>query len=218
MNPFRISFGAALFDMDGSLVDSMWMWKSIDIAFLAERGIDYDPAFQQEIEGMSFPETVRCFRNRFSIPESEEEIARILNHMAMDKYEYEVTWKPGALDFLKACRQRDIPCAICTSNSRELVEACDRNLHLRDYIRSIRTTDEVSRSKPFPDIYLLAAADLGVDPASCIVFEDILPGIQAGRNAGMRVYAVKDDYSAEIDEEQRRFSDGFISDYRELLR
>ncbi|SKB70527.1 haloacid dehalogenase superfamily, subfamily IA, variant 3 with third motif having DD or ED [Lachnospiraceae bacterium] len=208
---------AVLFDMDGSLVDSMWMWKQIDIDFLEERGLDYSPDFHQEIEGMSYAETVSYFKKKFKPEESEEELAAILNHMASDKYEFEVKWKPGALDFLKCCAEHNIPCGIATSNSKELVEACNRNLNLRKWIRSIRTADEVQKSKPFPDIYLKVAEDLNVDPAKCLVFEDVIPGIMAGKNAGMKVIAVQDDYSKDVENEKREAADGFISDYRELL-
>ena len=86
-----------------------------------------------------------------------------------------------------------------------------------EYFDSIRTTDEVENSKPFPDCYLLNAADLGVRPENCVVFEDIIPGIQAGRAAGMRVYAVADRYSKDAESEKKRLSDGFITDYRELI-
>ena len=73
------------------------------------------------------------------------------------------------------------------------------------------------RSKPFPDCYLLNAADLKVRPEDCVVFEDIIPGIQAGKAAGMRVFAVADLYSENAESEKKRLSDGFISDYRELI-
>ncbi len=208
---------AVLFDMDGSLVDSMWMWNKIDTEFLEARGLKYTPEFQQEIEGLSYLETVRYFKKKFCPEESEEELADILNNMAMAKYESEVTWKPGAKEFLECCREHNIPCGIATSNSRELVDACDRNLNLKKWIKSIRTADEVKKSKPFPDIYLQVAEDLNVDPAKCIVFEDVLPGIQAGKNAGMKVYAVQDDYSKDAEQEKREAADGFITDYRELL-
>ncbi len=208
---------AVLFDMDGTLVDSMWIWRQIDLNFLEERGLTYSPVFHQEIEGMSYAETVHYFKEKFKPEESEEELADILNQMAMDKYEYEVKWKPGAREFLECCKEHNIPCGIATSNSRELVEACDRNLNLRNWVSSIRTADEVKRSKPFPDIYLKVAEDLHVDPSKCLVFEDVLPGIQAGKSAGMKVIAIQDEHSKDVEKEKREAADGFITDYRELL-
>ncbi len=208
---------AALFDLDGTLVDSMWMWKRIDLSMLEIRGIEYDTHFQKEIEGMSYSETVRYMKGRFGLKESEEELKDEINRMAMDNYEYKVKYKPGAYEFLEECRNSGIKCGMSTSNSRELLDACDRNLHFFRFFDSIRTTEEVENSKPFPDCYLLNAEDLGVFPGECVVFEDIIPGIQAGKAAGMKVIAVKDDYSFPVEDEKRRLADGFIADFRELI-
>lgn len=208
---------AALFDMDGTLVDSMWMWGKIDVEVLARRDIPYYSGFQSEIEGMSYRSAIEYMKDRFSLKESVEELMAEIHEMAIDKYEKEVTFKPGALEFLKECRSSGILCGMSTSNSRELLNACERNLHFMEYFDSVRTTDEVVRSKPFPDCYLLNAADLKVRPEDCVVFEDIIPGIQAGKAAGMRVYAVADLYSENAESEKKRLSDGFISDYRELI-
>jgi len=208
---------AALFDMDGTLVDSMWMWASIDRELMEKRGIAFDRHFQIEIEGMSYNQTVAYMKDRFDLSESIDEIKAEINALARDKYEYEVTYKPGALEFLKECRKAGIKCGMSTSNSKELLSACERNLHFMEYFQSVRTTNEVENSKPFPDCYLLNASDLQVEPSRCVVFEDIIPGIRAGIAAGMRVYAVKDDYSVPVEDEKRRLSDGFISDFRELI-
>ena len=84
---------------------------------------------------------------------------------------------------------------VATSNSPELVKAVLGHLQVYDYFEEIHTSCEVEHGKPFPDIYLLVAEKLGVAPERCIVFEDILPGILAGKFAGMKVCAVYDDYS-----------------------
>ena len=212
------NLGAVLFDMDGTLVDSMWMWEKIDREFLEERDIAFDKSFQIDIEGLSYTDTLRFMKEKYLISESVEEMSVIINDMARDKYEFEVTYKPGALEFLKECKKTGIPCGIVTSNNRDLIEACDRNLHFSEYISVIITADEVGKNKPEPDCYLLAANEINVPPEKCVVFEDIIPGIQAGKSAGMRVFAVKDDYSDSVEEEKKRLSDGFISDYRELIR
>ncbi len=208
---------AALFDMDGTLVDSMWMWAEIDLMMLAKRGMEYDTHFQKEIEGLSYNETVSYMKKRFGLKETEEELKDEINQAAMDNYEFKVRYKPGAKAFLEECRKSGVKCGMSTSNSRELLSACERNLHFFQYFDSIRTTNEVENSKPFPDCYLLNASDLNVSPSECVVFEDIIPGIQAGKAAGMRVIAVKDDYSAPVEEEKKRLADGFISDFRELI-
>lgn len=208
---------AVIFDMDGSLVDSMWLWKAIDVEYLGRYGIPLPENLQSEIEGMSFSETAVYFKEHFAIPDSLEEIKAAWNEMAWDKYMHEVPLKPGIPEFLNGCRESGIKLGIATSNSRELVENVAGVHNLRAYFTSIVTGCDVAHGKPAPDIYLAVAAQLGVSPARCLVFEDIVPGIMAGRNAGMRVCAVEDVYSAESREKKRALADYYIEDYREFF-
>ena len=92
---------AVLFDLDGTLVDSMWMWKQIDIEFLGEYGYDCPDDLQKSIEGMSFSETAVYFKERFQLPLSLDEIKACWTQMSIDKYRYEVPMKKGALEFLQ---------------------------------------------------------------------------------------------------------------------
>lgn len=208
---------AVIFDLDGTLVDSMWMWRSIDIEYLGKFGIPLPEGLQANIEGMSFDETAIYFKETFSIPDSLEEIKADWNRMAWDKYEKEVPLKPGAEAFLALCRERGIKLGIATSNSRMLVENIAKVHGFEGYFSCIMTACEVGRGKPAPDIYLEVAKRLDVEPARCLVFEDIIPGIQAGKNAGMRVCAVEDAYSVPQREKKRELADYYIADYRELL-
>lgn len=207
---------AVIFDMDGSLVDSMWIWKSIDAEYLGRYGIPLPETLQSEIEGMSFSETAAYFKEHFLIPDSLEEIQADWNRMAWDKYMYEVPLKQGIPEFLKGCKENGIKLGIATSNSRELIEALAGVHNLREYFTSIVTGCDVDRGKPFPDIYLKVAKQLEVSPDRCLVFEDIVPGILAGRNAGMHVCAVEDAYSIDSRDKKRQLADYYIEDYREF--
>ena len=204
---------AVIFDMDGSLVDSMWMWHEIDIEYLGRFGIELPPDLQSKIEGMSFHETAVYFKENFSIPDSLEEIKRTWNEMAWDKYTHEVPLKPGIPEFLQGCRERGIKLGIATSNSRELVENIAAVHRLKDYFTCIVTGCDVERGKPFPDIYFAAADGLGVACERCLVFEDIIPGIRAGKSAGMKVCAVEDDYSVPARDAKKELADYYIEDY-----
>ncbi len=208
---------AVIFDMDGSLVDSMWMWRAIDIEYLEHFGIPLPENLQAEIEGMSFGETALYFKEHFPIPNSVEEIMQTWNRMAWDKYVYEVPLKEGIPEFLRGCKENGIALGIATSNSRELVENVAQVHRLRDYFTSIVTGSEVERGKPAPDIYLKAADELSVSPARCLVFEDIVAGILAGKNAGMRVCAVADAYSEHDADRKRKLADYYIEDYFHLF-
>ncbi|RGY99398.1 HAD family phosphatase [Clostridium sp. AM58-1XD] len=208
---------AVIFDLDGTLVDSMWMWKEIDIEYLGRFGLSCPSDLQKVIEGMSFTETAIYFKERFQISDSLEKIKQDWTLMSLDKYKHEVTLKPGALEFLKWAGQRKMAMGIATSNGRDMVDACLDSLGIAGYFGQVTTACEVAAGKPAPDIYLKVAGDLGVNPESCAVFEDVPAGIEAGKKAGMTVFAVEDEFSLPMKEEKIKMSDYYIHDYYELL-
>lgn len=208
---------AVIFDLDGTLVDSMWMWRQIDIEFLGERGIALPEDLQQKIEGMSFRETAVYMQERFQLKETVEELMDIWNKMAFEKYKNEVPLKRGIQKFLEHLKACQIKMGIATSNSPLLVETVLKAQGIFEYFDSIHTANEVEKGKPAPDIYLLVAKDLGVEPEKCLIFEDIVQGIMAGKNAGMTTCAIYDDYSKDDDENKRATADYYIEDYEQII-
>lgn len=209
-------YDAVIFDLDGSLVDSMWMWKAIDVEYLGRHGITPPDTLQQEIGGRSFVETAQYFKERFNIKDSIEKIGNDWNEMAWEKYTYEVPLKSGALEFLKACRDLNIKMGIASSNSKELIEQVLSVHGIRDYFVSIKSGTEIVKGKPAPDVYLAVSDELNVIPDRCLVFEDLVDGIMAGKSAGMTVIAVNDAYSAHRDTEKKDLSDFYINDYNDI--
>lgn len=207
---------AVLFDLDGTLVDSMWIWRDIDIEYLGRFGLELPETLQSEIEGMSFSETAVYMKERFQIPDSLEEMKETWNQMAWDKYEKEVMPKTGALKFLDYCKAHGIKLGIATSNSTQLVQHVLRARGMTEYFTCIVTGCEVERGKPAPDIYLEAARRCQVEPEECLVFEDIVPGILAGKAAGMRVCAIEDAYSMHQKEQKIKLADYYINDYEDI--
>ena len=209
---------AVIFDLDGTLVDSMWMWKSIDIEFLGSRGIACPDDLEREIEGMSFTETAFYFKERFHLEESLDAIKAIWTDMSLDKYKNEVPLKPGAEEFLAYLASQGIHTGIATSNGREMVDAVIESLKIGKYFKIVATSCEVAAGKPAPDIYLKVAKELDVLPSQCLVFEDVPAGILAGKRAGMTVCAVDDEFSRDLEDEKRELADYFINDYYQLLK
>ena len=207
---------AVIFDLDGTLVDSMWMWKAIDIEYLGKFGIPLPPTLQKDIEGMSFSETAVYFKETFQIPDSLDKIKADWNQMAYDKYTKEVPLKNGVGEFLERCKENGIKLGIATSNSRELVDATLEALKIREYFDCVMTAREVTKGKPAPDIYLAVAENIGVNPKDCLVFEDIEMGILAGKSAGMEVCAVEDDFSMNQIDKKKELADYYIKDYFDI--
>lgn len=208
---------AAFFDLDGTLVDSMWMWHSIDVDYLARFGIACPDDLHKKIEGRSFDETAVYFKKRFAIPDPLEKIRDDWNLMAWDKYEHDVTLKPGAAEMLEFLKSRGVRMCVATSNSRELTELVLSARKIDGYFDEIITGGDVERGKPCPDIYLTGARMLGASPGESVVFEDITAGITAAKSAGMYVIAMNDRFSENMRSEKERLSDMFAEDFFEVI-
>jgi HAD superfamily hydrolase (TIGR01509 family) len=208
---------AAIFDMDGTLVDSMWVWSKIDMEFLYKRGITLPNDLKNNIEHLSFTDTAKYFKERFKLEESIEDIMKEWNDMAFEQYSKNIKLKAGADCFLSALKTAGIKIALATSNSNLLLEASLKNNGVFQYFDVITTTDEVKRGKNFPDIYLLTAKKLGVTSKECIVFEDILPAVMGAKAAGMKVVGVSDDYSEHQRLDIINTADYFINGYKEII-
>lgn len=207
----------AIFDLDGTLVDSMSLWGEIDIEYLNKYNLQVPRGLQSEVEGMAFTQVAEYFKERFSLEDSVEEIKAEWNAMAMDKYLREVDLKPGVKPFLNYLDSQGIRMGVASSNSIELVEAALQTHHIRDYFSCILTCCQVSRGKPAPDVYLEVARRLHSQPEDCIVFEDIPQGIMAGKSARMSTCAVYDRYSIQYDSRKRELADYYIHSYEDIL-
>ena len=207
----------AIFDMDGTLMDSMWIWRDIDIEYLGRFGIALPEDLQAKIEGLSFAETAVYFQEHFGITDSIEKIQSDWNDMAIDFYRHRIGMKKGARELLTQMKERGMKIGIATSNSVELTEECLAANGVADLFDTVRTSRDTPRGKPFPDIYLSVADEWGIAQEDLIVFEDIPNGAIAGKRAGMEVIAVADDYALTRREELIRIADHFIADFTQIL-
>ncbi|BCZ49163.1 haloacid dehalogenase [Clostridium gelidum] len=208
---------AAIFDLDGTLVDSMWVWSQIDVDYLKKKGYSMPKNLRGEIVHLSFSQTAVYFKEKFNLDDSIEKISKDWHDMAFDHYSNNVKLKLGVKDFLNNLKSSKIKIGLATSNSIPLLEACLKNNGIYEYFDSITTTDEVSNGKDCPDVYLLAANKLGINPKHCLVFEDILPAVQGAKAANMKVIAVKDDECLDSKEDLLKYADKYIHSFEELL-
>lgn len=208
---------AAIFDMDGTLIDSMWVWKELDYKYLKKIGKTMPKDFKKQVEHLSFKNTAKYFKDQFQINETVEQIMNDWNNMAKDDYEEKVTLKDGVIEYLEHLKNSGIKIGLATSNCSLLINTVLGKYNLLKYFDSITITDEVSKGKNFPDVYLLSAKKLDVDPNNCVVFEDILPAIQGAKSAGMKVIAVADSHAKLNEKQIIKYADKYISSFKELL-
>lgn len=211
------TYKGIIFDLDGTLVDSMWMWRAIDIEYLAKFGYELPDDYQKSIEGLSFHEVAIYTKERFGIPDDPETMKQQWNDMAVEFYRTRVPVKPGVRRFLDYLKECGIRLGIATSNSRTLLETVLNAQQIRPYFDVITTGCEVEHGKPYPDIYLHVAGNLGIAPSECLVFEDVEAGIQAANAAGMQVCTVYDPFSESSQERLKECSDYYIRSYEELF-
>ena len=208
---------ACLFDMDGTIIDSMWVWRQIDVDYLARFGFEVPKNMSKDFEGKSMKEVARYFKDRFHIEDDLDTIVSDWNDMAMYQYTHNVKLKPHLKELLEYLKNNNIKIGIYTSNSMVLAKESLSALNILDYFDAITAGCGDIKGKPAPDGYLITAEKLMVRPEKCLVFEDLTMGIQAGINAHMKTCAVKDEYSMYQDNEKKSMADYYIEDYIDVF-
>lgn len=210
-------FDAVVFDLDGTLIDSMGLWGDIDIEFFKNHGQICPSTYQKEIEGMSVVETAQYTLDNYNFPEcTVESLLEEWNDMAFKHYSSDVSFKEGALDFLKLLKTEGKLLGIATSNSAKLMDAVSKHLELYRYIDVVVTGEDVGKGKPDPEPYLTAADRLNIKPNRILVFEDLPAGIQSAKAAGMTACLVMDDYSLDRFHQNKQMADIYIHSFNEI--
>lgn len=206
-----------IFDMDGTLLDSMWIWPNVDDVYLEKYGLLKPEHFHEKMEGMSYSEVAQYFLDTF--PTLDRTVQEVMDEwmvMARDRYLTQVSMKTGADSFIREMRNQGKKIGIATSNARKLADDTLQALKIQELFDVVRTSCEAGAGKPAPDVYLMVAREMEVSPSRCLVFEDVPMGILAGKNAGMRVCAVEDDFSRPQIQKKRELADYYIQDYRDI--
>jgi HAD superfamily hydrolase (TIGR01509 family) len=181
--------GAAVFDLDGVLVDSEEIWEQARRGLVEEYGLRYPPEATRAVMGMSAPEWAHYLRSTLGVPLPEDELNAEIVTRVEAAYREHLPLLPGAVDCVRALGAR-LPLALASSSNRVLIDLVLDLAGLCNAFRVVVSSEEVARGKPAPDVYLRAAELLGVAPERCVAVEDSTNGIRSAHAAGMRVIAL----------------------------
>lgn len=179
---------AFIFDMDGTLVDNMRVHDQVWVELLAGAGVSVESEqFYRQAAGKTNPEILRQFLGEHLTDEIIAEHAERKESLYRERYGPDLKALDGLRNFLDSARDSGIPMALATSSGPGNIEFVLEGLTLRSYFDVIVNGQQVKRGKPHPEIFLNAAAQMGVEPRRCVVFEDAPSGIEAARRAEMHI-------------------------------
>jgi HAD superfamily hydrolase (TIGR01509 family) len=190
------SITTVIFDVDGLLIDSEPSWNKAYERFLQKYHIVYDPAFSKNRRGIGLKDFIKELRETYHLSESTD---FLLEDYRKVFYEFFLTPEnaqllEGAEELVPALAAKEFHLAIATGgHGKEQMQKMLALFKLSEYFSLIVSSDEVARGKPFPDVFLVTAEKLGKTPGECLVLEDAVNGVQAGKAAGMTVYGVNSD-------------------------
>ena len=183
---------AILFDLDGVLADSEPWWNEIDATLLKQYGATYRGEYHQDVLGINYRLAIEFYKKAFNIPAPTEEMMQRRGEIAAEFFAKQIGLFPGTKEVLNELRQMKLRLAVATSSVSTSARPFLNRTGLTDFFEVVVTGEEVTHGKPAPDIYVRAAEKLQVRTDECLVIEDSLSGVTAGKAAGMRTVAIPD--------------------------
>ena len=202
----------AIFDFDGTLFDSMYIWEHVGEIYLRSLGIEPKPTTHDDIKTMSLYQSSCYFKKEYDLSLSIDEIMDGINHTVENFYLYDVLPKPGVVDFLEHLKQASIPMCIATASDRYQIEAALNRCGMSHYFEEIFTCSEVGHGKDEPVIFQKAMEYFCANRSNTVIFEDALHAIQTAKADGFAVIGIFDK-SEKRQDEIHSLSDCYIEDF-----
>lgn len=202
-----------IFDIDGTLLDSMPIWYDLGARYLRSQGIMPESNLGGILNSMTLEEGTMYLGSHYNLEESPSQIRHDLKGIMDAFYRHEVQTKPGVNAFLRACQERNIPMILVTIGDAELAEAALRRNGIWQYFTGMLTCEALHTNKHAPRIYQRAAGLLGTDPARTLVFEDLCYAVKTAKDAGFPVAAVLDDAGRKDWQTMEQLADISIRDF-----
>lgn len=207
---------AAIFDLDGTILDSMPIWNNLGTAFLQAKGIAPEPDVTQALSVMSLSQAAEYLRRHYALSETPEKLVDQISDFIAGFYRTSIPPKPGVRTVLQQLRARGLPLAVATATERELAVAALKRLSLLPYFSHILSCSRESQGKQSPQVYLRAADLLGAPPACTLVFEDAPHAVMTAVQAGFPVIAIADESAREQQKQIQQAALAYLSCWDEF--
>ena len=208
-----MEFKGAIFDLDGTILDSSNVWMKVDKDFFNEHNMDVPEDYLENISAMNIFDIAKYTINRFNLNYTINELVDKWNDMAKYEYEEKVLIKPFVKEYIMSLKSKGVKIGIATALDDFLFIPCLKRNGIYDLFDDHRSLSKMKNGKDSPDIYLDVAKSLGVDPNECMVFEDIYKGCKSAKNAGFYVVGVNDRDNEHIKEVANKY----IYSFKELI-
>lgn len=209
---------SAIFDMDGTLLDSMHIWNDLGPNLLRANGIEPGPELREKVRVMTLRDGAAYCKAAYGLPQPVDEVVAQIEGQVEDFYRSQVQAKPGVQKFLSLLKMEGVWMYVATATDRRLAEAALKHAGIDQYFRGMLTCPEVGVGKnDSPEIYEMAMRRLRSTKRDTVVFEDALHAIQTAKAAGFRVAAVYDPSAEEDQAEIRRIADYYIRSFDEMF-
>lgn len=206
----------AIFDIDGTLLDSMPIWENAGARYLARLGIEAKPDLKERLDALSLPEGASYMQKEYKLSVSTEDILEGVNQVVQDFYYKEAAMKPGAYTLIKRLKANGIKLIIATATDAKMAKAALIRNGIWEDFAGMLTCEEAGAGKTSPKIFELARQRLETKKEETWVFEDSLYAVKTAKEAGFPVCSIYDAYSRANTERIRKLSNVYVEDFEEI--
>ncbi len=201
-----MKISGAIFDMDGTLVDSLgfWdiLWRALGEKFLGNPSFRPDPITEKAVRTVSLYEGMRLVHQNCGIGNSADEVFRVTDDMLLAFYESTVQMKPGAIEFLEHLYNKRVKMCIASATAPRLIAVLMKKFGLDKYFPRLFSCSEIGKGKESPDIFIMAHEYLDTDKDSTWIFEDSITALETASAAGYKTVGIYDKYNFGLDRVQ----------------
>ena len=211
--PTQKEIDAVIFDLDGTLLDSLWAWEHSGSNFVRAEGLEPAADLDDKLVTLSLTDGAKLLKEMYHLPYTLEEILQRTLFPIKNRYFYEIQPMPGVPELLARLKAQGIKMAVATASYKDFAEASLKRLGLADYFEFIITCDEVGAGKTSPKVYEVAAARLGTSKTRTLVVEDALHALETAHKAGFKTAGIEEKHSTHQRLEKMKVADYYILSY-----